>query len=191
MTIKTTLTQQSDEVESLENEVADTQKSLGAELELAMLAGSQRNQSSKWEERQKSRAQEPAATCDTSQEVTAEDAPKVQKSTMVFVKMALDEAKNSPRAPQNWASEERQTKHDTVRRLNGNFPKGNSAESSVRKIQQSTTLDAFDVSPRIPRNLALALSGRSGDLSQIIRMTEVTVDPLLAEQVDADDKKTH
>ena len=58
-TIETKLTQQGNlaaEVESLKNDVADTQRSLAADQELAAkLAESCRGQSSEWEERQKSR----------------------------------------------------------------------------------------------------------------------------------------
>ena len=58
-TIKTKLTQQGNlaaEVESLKNDVADTQRSLAADQELAAkLAESCSGQSSEWEERQKSR----------------------------------------------------------------------------------------------------------------------------------------
>ena len=58
-TIETKLTQQGNlaaEVESLKNDVADTQRSLAADQELAAkLAESCSGQSSEWEERQKSR----------------------------------------------------------------------------------------------------------------------------------------
>ena len=57
-TIETELTRQGDlavEVESLENDVADTQRSLAADQELAAkLAESRSTQSSEWEERQES-----------------------------------------------------------------------------------------------------------------------------------------
>ena len=58
--IETKLTQQGNlaaEVESLKNDVADTQRSLAADQELAAkLAESGSGQSSEWEERQESRA---------------------------------------------------------------------------------------------------------------------------------------
>ena len=57
-TIETKLTRQGDlavEVESLKNDLADTQRSLAADLELtAKLAESRSSQSSEWEERQES-----------------------------------------------------------------------------------------------------------------------------------------
>ena len=63
-TIQTKLTRQGNlavEVESLKNDVADTQRSLAADQELAAkLAGSCGNQSSEWEERQKSRTEDDA-----------------------------------------------------------------------------------------------------------------------------------
>ena len=63
-TIETKLTRQGDlavEVESLKNDLADTQRSLAADKELAAkLAESRSSQSSEWEERQKSRAGEDA-----------------------------------------------------------------------------------------------------------------------------------
>ena len=67
-TIETKLTQQGNlaaEVESLKNDVADTQSSLAADQELAAkLAESCSGQSSEWEERQKSRLGE-GAPCES------------------------------------------------------------------------------------------------------------------------------
>ena len=67
-TIETKLTRQGDlavEVESLKNDLADTQRSLAADQELAAkLAESCSGQSSEWEERQKSRLGE-GAPCES------------------------------------------------------------------------------------------------------------------------------
>ena len=66
-TIETKLTQQGNlaaEVESLKNDVADTQRSLVADQELAKLAESCSGQSSELEQRQKSRAGE-GAPCES------------------------------------------------------------------------------------------------------------------------------
>ena len=47
------------------------------------------------------------------------------------------------------------------------------------------------MSPRTPRNLALALSEKSGDFSRILALTEVMVGFLRVDQVDDDDKKAY
>ena len=98
------------EVESLKNDVADTQRSLAADQELAAkLARSCSSQSSEWEERRKSRAEELLAIHDTIKLLNDDDelelfkatlpSPslmQVQRSTTVLAKRALDELRRSP-----------------------------------------------------------------------------------------------
>jgi len=71
------------EVESLKNDVADTQRSLAADQELAAkLAESCSSQSSEWEERQKSRAEELLAIHDTIKLLNDDDALELFKATL-------------------------------------------------------------------------------------------------------------
>merc|ERR1712136_258421 len=85
-TIETKLTRQGNlavEVESLKNDVADTQRSLAADQELAAkLAESCSSQSSEWEERQKSRAEELLAIHDTIKLLNDDDALELFKATL-------------------------------------------------------------------------------------------------------------
>ena len=149
------------EVESLKNDVADTQRSLAADQELAAkLAESCSSQSSEWEERQKSRAEELLAIHDTIKLLNDDDAlelfkatlpspslMQVQRSTAVLAKKALDVLRRSPTAPQNSAS-------------------------NLKLI-------------------ALALSGKSVDFTKVISMIEEMVVLLKAEQGDDDSKKAY
>ena len=117
-TIETKLTRQGNlavEVQSLKNDVADTQRSLAADQELAAkLAGSCSSQSS---ERQKSRTEELFAIHDTINLLNDDDEldlfkatlpnpslMQVHRSTAVLAKRAFDELRRSPTAPQNSAS---------------------------------------------------------------------------------------
>ena len=85
-TIQTKLTRQSNlavEVESLKNDVADTQRSLAADQELAAkLAGSCSSQSSEWDKRQKRRAEELIAIHDTIKLLNDDDALELFKATL-------------------------------------------------------------------------------------------------------------
>jgi len=163
-TIETKLTRQGNlavEVESLKNDVADTQRSLAADQELAAkLAESCRSQSSEWEERQKSRAEELVAIHDTIKLLNDDDAlelfkatlpspslMQVERGTAALAKRALVELRRSPRAPQNSAS-------------------------NLKLI-------------------ALALSGKSVDFTKVISMIEEMVALLKAEQGDDDSKKAY
>ena len=106
-TIETKLTQQGNlavEVESLKNDVADTQRSLAADQELAAkLAGSCGSQSSEWEERRKSRAEDDALELFKAT-LPSPSLMQVHRSTAVLAKRALDDLRRSPTAAQNSAS---------------------------------------------------------------------------------------
>ena len=92
-TIETKLTRQVNlavEVESLKNDVADTQRSLAADQELAAkLAGSCGSQSSEWEERRKSRAEDDALEFFKAT-LPSPSLMQVHRSTAVLAKRALD-----------------------------------------------------------------------------------------------------
>ena len=106
-TIQTKLTRQGNlavEVESLKNHIAHTQRSLAADQELAAkLAGSCGSQSSEWEERRKSRAEDDALELFKAT-LPSPSLMQVQRSTVVLAKRAFDELRRSPTAPQNSAS---------------------------------------------------------------------------------------
>jgi len=120
-TIETKLTRQGDlgvEVEGLKGDLAETKNSLAADQALAAKLGlSCGSQSSEWEERQKSRAEELVAIHDTIKLLNNDDAlelfkatlpnpslMQLQQSTTVLAKRALDELRRSPRAPRRSAS---------------------------------------------------------------------------------------
>ena len=120
-TIETKLTRQGDlgvEVESLKGDLAETKNSLAVDQALAAKLGlSCGSQSSEWEERQKSRAEELVAIHDTIKLLNDDDAlelfkatlpnpslMQVQQRTTVLAKRALDELRRSPRAPRSSAS---------------------------------------------------------------------------------------
>merc|ERR1712136_271492 len=119
-TIETKLTRQGDlgvEVEGLKGDLAETKNSLAADQALAAKLGlSCGSQSSEWEERQKSRAEELVAIHDTIKLLNDDDAlelfkatlpspslVQVQQGTTVLAKRALDELRRSPRAPKSSA----------------------------------------------------------------------------------------
>ena len=106
-TIETKLTQQGNlavEVESLKNDVADTQRSLAADQELAAkLAGSCGSQSSEWEERRKSRAEDGPLELFKAT-LPSPSLMQVHRSSAVSAKRAFDDLRRSPTAPQNSAS---------------------------------------------------------------------------------------
>merc|ERR1712136_436780 len=119
-TIETKLTRQGDlgvELGSLKSDLAETKNSLAADQALAAKLGlSCGSQSSEWEERQKSRAEELVAIHDTIKLLNDDDAlelfkatlpnpslMQVQQGTTVLAKRALDELRRSPRAPKSSA----------------------------------------------------------------------------------------
>merc|ERR1719323_2737957 len=119
-TIETKLTRQGDlgvEVEGLKGDLAETKNSLAADQALAAKLGlSCGSQSSEWEERQKSRAEELVAIHDTIKLLNDDDAlelfkatlpnpslVQVQQGTTVLAKRALDELRRSPRASKSSA----------------------------------------------------------------------------------------
>jgi len=120
-TIEGKLTRQGDlgvEVEGLKGDLAETKNSLAADQALAAKLGlSCGSQSSEWEERQKSRAEELVAIHDTIKLLNNDDAlelfkatlpnpslMQLQQSTTVLAKRALDELRRSPMAPRSSAS---------------------------------------------------------------------------------------
>merc|ERR1712136_291094 len=119
--IEAKLTRQGDlavEIEGLKGDLTDTQRSLAADQQLAAkLAESCGSQSSEWEERQKSRAEELVAIHDTIKLLNDDDALELFKATLpspslvqvqqgskLFAEKALNQLRRSPTTPRNSVS---------------------------------------------------------------------------------------
>jgi len=106
------------EIEGLKGDLTDTQRSLAADQQLAAkLAESCGSQSSEWEERQKSRAEELVAIHDTIKLLNDDDAlelfkatlpnpslVQVQESSKLLANRVLNELRKSPTTPRNSVS---------------------------------------------------------------------------------------